>query len=177
MIILIDNKPCLVISTQHVHMGRGGAILRIKMRNILNNHTLEKTFKGNEKIEGADLQKNKASFLYKDKDRSYFMDNKTYEQLFLSNTQIDKRVDYLKEGQEVETLNFNGEIINIELPSKIELKVISAPAGVKGDTASGNVTKEIILETGLKIQAPLFIKEGDVIKINTETGKYVERVS
>ena len=175
MVILIESKPFLVISEQHTHMGRGSAVLKVKLKDLLDGHNLEKTFKGNEKLEQVDLQKNKASFLYRDEEKSYFMDNKVYEQFFLSNDQIGKKIDYLKEGQQVETLNFNNKIINIELPPKTELKVVSAPSGVRGDTAQGSVTKEIILETGAKIQAPLFIKEGDIVRVNTETGKYVER--
>lgn len=174
--ILIEGKPCSVVSAQHIHMGRGGAILKVKFKNLLNGHTLEKTFKGNEKLEEANLQKNTASFLYKDSSNSYFMDDKSYEEFFLPNSIIGEKINYLKEGEKVESLNLNGEIINIELPPKVELKVISAPPGSRGDTAQGSVTKEIILETGMKIQAPLFIKEGDIIRINTETGKYVERV-
>ncbi|TSC96227.1 MAG: translation elongation factor P [Parcubacteria group bacterium Athens1014_10] len=176
LVILIDKTPCFVVSAQHVHMGRGGAILKVKFKNLLNGNTLEKTFKGNEKLEEANLQKNKASFLYKDREKCYFMDNSTYEQFFLSHDLMGEKINYLKESQEVETSILNNEIINIELPPKIDLKVISAPPGARGDTAQGNVTKEVTLETGIKIQAPLFIKEGDILKINTETGKYVERI-
>lgn len=176
MVILVEGKPCLVVSTSHIHMGRGGAILRIKLKNLLNNNTVEKTFKGNEKLEEANLQKKEVSFLYKDKDNSYFMDNEIYEQFFVPNSQIGEKIEFLKEGLEVEVLNFNGEIVSIELPPKIELKVTSAPSGVRGDTAQGNATKEVILETGAKVQVPLFIKEGEVIRINTDTGKYTERV-
>lgn len=177
MAILMENQPCIILSTQHVHMGRGGAILRIKLKNLLTGATLEKTFKGNEKLEEADIQKTKVSFLYKENDKSFFMDNASFEQFFIPNDQLGEKANYLKEGQELESLNFNGQPATIDLPAKIDLRVISSPPAVKGDTAQGSGSKEIVLETGLKVLAPLFIKEGDMVKVNTETGKYVERVS
>ncbi|MCD6528156.1 elongation factor P [bacterium] len=175
-IIILDKEPYLVLSTQHVHMGRGGATLRLKIKNLINGRVLNKNFQGNEKIKQADITRTKASFLYKDKDEVQFMNSSTYEQFSLPKGQIAEKINFLTEGLEVNILNFNNQPIGIELPPKVNLKVIEAPPAVRGDTAQGSVTKPITLETGLVINAPLFIKKGDIVKVNTETGDYVERV-
>ena len=176
-IIKYNSEPCVIISAQHLKLGRGGAILKTKIKNLLTGQILDKTLRGNDKVEEADLEKTKANFLYQDNQSAYFMDRQSYEQFSLTKKQLGNQINYLIEGLEVEVLNFNHQPVSIELPPKANLKVISAPPGVRGNTAQGKVTKPIILETGLKINAPLFVKEGDVIKINTQTGEYVERVS
>ena len=157
-------------------MGRGGATVRVKIRNLLNNKVLERTYKQAEKIKEAELDRNKADFLYSENSLFYFMDPKSYEQFSLNKENLGSKANLLKEGQTIDVLNFKNQPISIQLPPKVALKVSQSPPGVRGDTAQGAVTKPITLETGLEIQAPLFIKQGDIIKINTETGEYVERV-
>lgn len=175
-VVKINNQPHVVIWTQHVQMGRGGAILRIKLKNLLDNSVLEKTLKGADKLDEADLQRGKASFLYFDQDEVYFMDSETYEQFSLPRAQIGGQLNFLKEGTEVDVLNFEEKPVTIELPKKIDLKIKETVPGVKGDTAQGGATKTATLETDYKLQVPLFINEGDIIRVNTETGQYVERV-
>ncbi len=174
--IKLNNRPYLVVSTQHLHIGRGGAVLKIKIKDIVENNLLEKTFKGDEKIEEAEIKKRKAIFLYQKGENVFFMDGENYEEFNLPLSLLKEKIKFLKEGSEVKVIIFENKPITIELPKKVELKVISAPPGVRGDTAQGSVTKPVTLETGLKIQAPLFIKEGDIIRVNTEKEEYVERV-
>ncbi len=174
-VIKMNNEPYIVISAQHLKMGRGGAVLKTKLKNLLSGNVLDHTFKGSDKAEEADIEKTKADFLYSEGDDYYFMDQTSFEQFSLKKEDIGEQAKFLKEGQTVDVLNFNGRPVSVKLPIKIELKVTSAPPGIKGDTASGG-TKQIELETGATINAPLFVKEGDVIRINTETGEYVERV-
>ncbi len=173
-VIKINNEPYVVVKTDHHKMGRGGAVLKTKLRNLINGNVLERTFQGVEKAEEALTQTKKANFLYKDKDEAYFMDNENYEQFSLSTEDIGESSIFLKDGIDVDVLYFEGKAVSINLPIKMDFKVISAPPGVKGNSA-GNVNKMVEIETGAKISVPMFINEGDTIKINTETGEYVER--
>ena len=173
-IVKLNNNPYVVVASQHLKMGRGGAVLKTKLKNLLNGSVLEHTFKGSDKAEEADIVKSKADFLYSDNLENFFMDQKSFEQFSLEKDVIGDQIRFLKEGIAVDVLNFEGNPVSIKLPIKIELKVTSAPPGVKGDTASG-ATKQIELETGATINAPLFVKIDDTIRINTETGEYVER--
>jgi len=173
-IIKINNEPYAVIKTDHHKMGRGGAVLKTKLRNLITGNILEKTFQGNEKAEEAETETKKTNFMYKDENQAYFMDNETYEQFGLSLEQIGEKQKFLKEGTDVDTLYFSDKPVAIDLPIKMDLKVVSAPPGVKGNSA-GNVNKQVELETGAKINAPMFVKEGDIIKINTDTGEYAAR--
>lgn len=175
-LIKINNEPYEVIYTQHVQMGRGGAILRTKIKNLLTGHVFERTYQAGDKFETADLNKSKVSFLYEEYNKYYFMDNQTFEQFFFTKEHLQTKVHFLKEGQVAEVLYFEDNPVNITLPPKIDLKVISTAEAIRGDTVSGNVTKEAITETGYILKVPLFIKEGDVVKVNTESGDYVERV-
>lgn len=173
-VLEINNEPFLIIKTDHHKMGRGGAVLKVKMKNLINESVLEKTYQGNEKAEEAHTETKKANFMYKDQSEAYFMDNKSFEQFSLSLENIGEKVGFLKEGIDVDVLYFNENPVSITLPIKMDFKVISSPPGVKGNS-SGNVTKQVEIETGAMITAPLFINEGDIIKINTDTGEYVER--
>lgn len=175
-IISLNDQPYLITFAQHVQMGRGGAILRTKLKNLLSGQVLEKTFKGGDKIDEADLSYRQSSFLYKEQDQYYFMDSENYEQFFLLATSIGANKNYLKEGQMVKTMLFKDKPMAVELPKKVDLKIINTEPGIRGDTAQGSVTKPATLETGYKVNVPLFINQGDIIKINTETGQYVERV-
>ncbi len=171
-----NNDPYIVVKASHLKMGRGAAVLQTKIKNLKTGVVLERNFKPADKFEEANLVKKHADFLYSEADKAYFMDE-NYEQFFVDRQLIEAQLKFLKESTPVNVLFFENQAIGIELPPKVELKVIQAPPAVRGDTAQGSVTKTIKLETGAEINAPIFIKEGDIIRINTETGEYVERVN
>lgn len=173
-IIQVGGEPYTVTKTEHHKMGRGGAVLKIKLRNLITGNVLDKTFQGSDKAEAADTGKKKANYLYKDEREAHFMDNETYEQFSLAVEAIGEKIRFLKDGTDVDVLYFENRPVAMELPVKAELKVTSAPPGVKGNSA-GNVTKTVELETGATVTAPMFINEGDIIRVNTDTGEYVER--
>lgn len=173
-IIQVDNQPYLVIKSDHHKMGRGGAVLKTKLRNLIDGRILDKTFQGNEKAEEAETERKKANYLYEDGEKAYFMDNESYEQLELSLDSLGEKKNFLKEGTDMDIFYFAGKPVGVDLPIKMEFEVISSPPGVKGNSA-GNVTKQVEIETGASISVPMFIEKGDKIRINTETGEYVER--
>ncbi len=173
-VLEVNNEPYLIIKTDHHKMGRGGAVLKVKMKNLINGNVLEKTYQGSDKAEEAKTETKKANFMYKDQNEAYFMDNTSFEQFSLSLENIGEQQEFLKEETNVDVLYFNDNPVSITLPIKMDFKVVSSPPGVKGNS-SGNVTKQVEIETGAKITVPLFINEGDIIKINTETSEYVER--
>jgi len=175
-VVNINDQPYQIIWTQHVKVARGSATLRTKLKNLLTGATLEKSFSGSDKVEEADLSRSAASFLYHQGEKSVFMDSQNFEQYEFDKETLGDMVDYLKEGQIVDVLIYNGQAVSVALPKKIALKVTSAPPGIKGDS-SGGVTKTVTVETGAEIKTPLFIKEGDEIMVNTETGEYSERAS
>ena len=174
-VISVNNRPYQVITARHVKMGRGGAVLKTKLKNVIDGSTLEQTFDSGSKISDADLARAKAQYLYRQGDTAVMMDTATFEQHELGGRQIASQLPWLREGQEVDVLLYNQKPVAIDVPVKVELKVVSAPPGVRGDT-SGSATKVVILETGKEVRTPLFVKAGDIIRINTETGEYVERV-
>lgn len=169
-----NGEPYTVIASQHVKLGRGGAVQQTRLKNIINGNVISKNFKGSDKFQEPDIAKNKVQFLYKDAGIFYFMDETTYEQFGLSQKQIGLEAQFLKEGTSANVLIFKGRPITIDLPLKVALEVADAPPGVRGDTAQGG-TKQVTLETGAKLTVPLFIKKGDKVRVNTETGEYVER--
>lgn len=175
-VIKVNGEPYIIIKTDHHKMGRGGAVLKTKCRNLINGNILERTYQGAEKAEEAETETKKANFMYKDKEEAYFMDNESYEQFNLALEEIGDSAQFLKEGVNVDVLYFEGRPVSISLPIKMEFKVVSAPPGVKGNSA-GNVNKQVEIETGAKINVPMFINEGDTIRINTDTGEYVERAN
>ena len=174
-VIVVNNEPYVVAKTDHHKMGRGGAVLKVKLRNLINGSMLDRTFQGNDKAEEADTEKKKTNFMYFDADNANFMDNENYEQFTIPLEAIGDKRKYFKDGIDVDVLYFDGRPVAVDLPIKMEFKVVSAPPGVKGNSA-GNVTKQVELETGAQITVPLFINEGEIIRINTDTGEYVERV-
>lgn len=173
-IIVVNNDPYQIVSNQHIKVARGGAVVKTKLKNLVNGNTLEKSFSGSDVVEIADTARRHASYLYAQGDDYFFMDGADFEQFQFNKKELNDMEKYLKEGQEVDVMVFNDKPVAISLPSKINLKVISAPEGVKGNSA-GAVTKAVILETGLEVRTPLFIKSGDTLIINTETGEYVSR--
>jgi len=175
-VIKVNGEPFIIIKTDHHKMGRGGAVLKIKCRNLINGNILEQTYQGAEKAEEADTETKKANFMYKDKDEAYFMDNASFEQFNLHLEEIGDQITFLKDGVDVDVLYFENQPVSIKLPIKMDFKVTSAPPGVKGNSA-GNVNKQVEIETGAKVNVPMFIDEGDIIRINTDTGEYVERAN
>lgn len=172
--IVLNGEPFKVLYDEHSKTGRAGAVLRTKLSNLITGAALDKTFQGADKVEEADITRTKAQYLYKEGQDFAFMDSNTYEQFSLPSEVMGDIPSYLVEGVEVTIINFNGNPINVELPVKVNLKVVESPPGIKGDTASGG-DKLVTLETGLKVTTPLFIKEGDILIINTEKGEYVSR--
>lgn len=172
--IIFQGAPYEVIYTEHSKLGRGGGILRTKIRNLISGATQEKTFAGAEKLEPAELETRQAQFLYSDATNCYFMDQGTFEQFEITLNQVGEKIKFLKEGENVDILYFEGSAINISLPIKIKFKVTYTEPGFKGNTAS-TVQKPATIENGTKINVPLFIKEGNDIIVDTRTGQYVER--
>jgi elongation factor P len=172
--ILWNNEPYEVVDYQHSKIGRAGAVLRTKLKNLTSGALLDHTFQGADKLEEAAVSKAKAQFLYKTGESYEFMDTESYEQFALDGGVIGVSKGYLVEGTEVTLLLWNEQPLTIELPAKVTLLVTDAPPGLKGDTASGG-DKVVTVETGLQITTPLFVKVGDKIIINTERGSYVSR--
>lgn len=170
----IDGKPYRVVEYGQKVMGRGGSIVNVKLKNLIDGSVIPKTFKGQEKIETAEVSNKTVQYLYKDDSLFYFMDPESFEQFELNADIVDSAAGYLKEGNELNLQMFDGRVINVELPKNIYLEVTYAEDVVKGDTTS-NVLKDATLETGLTVKVPAFIKTGDVISVSTEDGSYRER--
>ena len=170
----IDGKPYRVIEYGQKVMGRGGSIVNVKLKNLLDGSVIPKTFKGQDKIEPAEVASKTVQYLYHDGDMFCFMDPENFEQFELSNDVVDEAKDYLKEGCELNLQVFDGRVINVELPKNLYLEVTYTEDVVKGDTTS-SVLKDATLETGLIIKVPAFIKQGDIVSVDTEPGEYRER--
>lgn len=164
-----------VLDAQHVKLGRGGAFVRAKLRNIATNAVLDKTIRPSDKFSLAFLERKPLQYLYNSADDYIFMDPETYDQIPLSSELLGEAVKYLSEGVNVQALYYEGRIIGVELPITVDLKVVETDPGVRGDTASGG-SKPAKLETGLVIQVPFFIEQGDIVRVDTRTGEYIERV-
>lgn len=177
LIINYQNEPWQVMEAHFMRTSQRKPVMQTKLKSLLTEKTLEVSFKPSDKVETADITKKQAQFLYADQENAHFMDQESYEQFAIKSNVIEKKLTFLKEGESIEALFWQNQPLTINLPKKVDLKVIAAPPGIKGDSAQGRVTKQITLENQLTINAPLFIKEGDIVRINTETGEYVERVS
>ncbi|MDX8046014.1 elongation factor P [Gracilibacillus sp. S3-1-1] len=172
--IEVDGGIWQVVEFQHVKPGKGAAFVRSKLRNLRNGNIQEKTFRGGEKVSRAHIENRKMQYLYASGDAHTFMDTHSYEQTELSSDQIERELQFIKENMEVNILTYEGETIGVDLPNNVELTVTETEPGIKGDTASGG-TKPATLETGLSVQVPFFVNEGDVLVISTTDGKYVSR--
>jgi elongation factor P len=175
VVIKIEDELFVVLDYQHVKPGKGGAFVKSKLRNIKKGVIIEKTFRAGEKVEDIYIDKRKMQYLYNDGDSSVFMDLETYEQESIPDDFIEETLKFLKENLEVDVSLFEGEIISVELPTFVELKIVHTEPGVRGDTATATF-KPARLETGATIQVPLFINVDDSVKIDTRTGEYIERV-
>lgn len=174
--IVIDGQLWTVIEFLHVKPGKGAAFVRTRLKNVKTGSTVERTFRAGEKLERATVDNREMQMLYNDADGYHFMDNETYEQTALNADQIGDAANYLKDGMNVELLTFDDSPLGIELPLNVELRVTYTEPGFKGDTATGG-TKPATLETGAVVQVPLFVKTDDVIRVDTRTNSYLERVS
>jgi len=171
------GNPVTVLDFAHTHKARGQAKVTLKIRDLIKGSVETLTVKSGDKIDEADISRTSADFLYTDNGSAHFMDTKSYEQMDIPLDRVKDKLVFLKEGSEVDALLFEGKLVDIALPTKIELKIKETEPGVKGDTASGTAYKSAVLETGFKVNVPVFMNQGDVIRVNTETGEYVERVS
>lgn len=174
--ILVDGEPYQITWFQNHKPGKGGAVMRVKLRHLKKGGTIERTFKSGEKFEALSVTRQKKQFLYKEGENYNFMDMNTYEQISVEPQFLGEMVNFLTENLEVEAIYLETELIGIDLPIIMEMTISEAEPGVKGDSVS-NMTKMAKLETGADIRVPLFIKEGDRIKVDTRTGEYVERVN
>ncbi len=173
--IELDGEPFAITFFQHVKPGKGGAFVRTKLKNLRTGRVLDRTFRSGERVQEADVEDRKMQYLYRDGDSFVFMDTTNYEQLPFSQEQVGDVARYLKESLEVDVLFWRGKPVNVELPAFIEALVTQCDPGIRGDTASG-ATKPATIETGAVVQVPLFIKEGEKIRVDTRSGQYVERV-
>jgi elongation factor P len=170
-----DGSLYKVLEYSHNKTGRGNANIRIKARNLQTGANIERTFSSGQSVQDVSLDFHNVAYLYTDGDFYHFMDNETFEQPALKAEMLGKDALYLKEGMEVKLTFYNGLPLDVEFPSSVDLRVVEAETAIRGDTATG-VTKKVKTETGLEVHCPQFVKIGDVIRVNTETGEYVTRV-
>ena len=173
--IEIDDHPYEIVEFQHVKPGKGSAFVRTKYKSLITGHVFEKNFRSGEKFNRPELEERPMQFLYKEGTDYHFMDQKTYDQTFLPEEALGNSKNFLKENTEVHILFYRGKAIGVTLPNTMELKIVKCDPGVRGDTVTG-ATKPAELETGYVVQVPLFVNEGDVIKVDTRTGEYLTRV-
>ncbi|CAG7612625.1 Elongation factor P [Paenibacillus solanacearum] len=172
--IEVEGDLFTVIDFQHVKPGKGAAFVRSKLKNIRNGNTVERTFRAGENVNRAHIENREMQYLYASGQEHSFMDTETYDQFSLTNKQIEWELNFLKENMMIHIMSYQGEILGINLPNSVDLKVVETEPGIKGNTATG-ATKSAKVETGLNVQVPLFINEGDVLLIDTREGKYISR--
>jgi elongation factor P len=173
--IVIDNEPYIIIDFQFSKPGKGQALYKCKLKNMITGVIIDKTYRSIDTFQPADLEEKKMQFLYKQDNQYCFMDMETYEQVFLTEDQVGDAKNFLTDNLEVEVLFFEGKPIGIELPNFVDIKVVKSEPWVKGDSVSSN-TKPVVLETGYVIRVPTFIEEGEKIRVDTRTGEYVTRI-
>ena len=177
LLISFDGQPYLVLDVFFASpTARGGAtMVRTRLRHVLTGAVMEKSFRSSEKFAEPDVELVPASFLYHDAEGCHFMDEKSFEQFVLANEDIGGDRGYLKDGLSLQILKYNGDPVSLELPQYVELAVTSTEPGLRGDTAAGGASKQVTLETGLVVRVPLFIKEGELVRVNTQTGEVAGR--
>jgi elongation factor P len=173
--IQFDGEPYSIVDFQHVKPGKGGAFVRTKLKHMKLGRVIDNTFRAGEKVELVDFDEKRMQYLYRD-DRYHFMDLDTYDQISLSAEEVGDARDFLKENTEVEILFINDSPVTVELPNFIDLQITETDPGIRGDTASGG-SKPATLETGAVVQVPLFLNQGDVVKVDTRSGEYLGRVA
>lgn len=173
----VEGQPYTIISNEFVKPGKGQAFNRIKMKHLLSGRVIEKTFKSGDKLDVADVAENQMRLLYKEADGVVFMDEKSFEQITIPFENIGDTAQWLLDDHLYNIIFYNGSPINVEAPTFIEMLITETSPGVRGDTASGRVMKPALLESGAKVQVPIFVEQGEKIKVDTRTGEYVSRVS
>jgi len=173
--IELEGVPYAIVDFQHVKPGKGGAFVRTKLKSLLTGRVLDQTFRSGEKVKRPDLMEREMQYLYREGDTFCMMDNETYEQIMITEDQVGEARLFLTENLDVKILFFNQQPVAVDLPLFVQLEVAQTEPGVKGDTAAGG-TKPATLESGVTIQVPLFISEGERVKVDTRTGTYIERV-
>jgi elongation factor P len=173
--IEVDGKPFTIIEFLHVKPGKGGAFVRTKLKNMITGQVLEKTFRAGEKVALPNIQEKEIQYLYQDKGEFCFMDTETFDQVFLTGEQLKENRLFLKENTNVKALIYNDRVVDIELPQFVDLKIVKTEPGIKGDTVTGG-SKPATLEAGAVIQVPLFANVGDVVRVDTRSREYIERV-
>jgi len=176
MILIYNDEPCQVLEANFLRMQANKPVMQTKMRGLKSGNTYKNNFKEGDGTQTAELVRKSANYLYHDGINYVFMDNESYDQISLSKDSLGDKTDYLTDNLKVDLLYWNDEIVSVDIPIKVDLKVAETEPGVRGDTAQGSVNKPATLETGLTMQVPIFIKVGDTIRVNTEKGEYVERV-
>ena len=174
-VIFHKNKRMKVVEFLHVKPGKGPAFVRTKLKDISTGKVIDETFNSGVKLEFLKIEAKEMQYLYSDTDSHFFMDNQTFEQVSVLDNIIGKNVDFLKDGMNVDLLFDGSEILDIRLPAHVNLKVVETEPGIKGNTATG-ATKPAKVETGYLVQVPLFVAEGNILKIDTRTGEYIERL-
>ena len=174
MTLEIDGKVCQVVEFMHVKPGKGAAFVRVKLRDIINGGVIETTFRPTESFDEAFIERKKMQYLYNDGELYYFMDNETFDQIAVSSEDVGDSLKFVKENEMVKVCSHEGNVFSVEPPISVELEVTETEPGVKGDTATG-ATKPAIVETGASVLVPLFVNQGDKIKIDTRTGEYSSR--
>lgn len=174
--VVLDNQPYLVMESEFLRMQQRKPVMKTKLKNLITGRTADRSFQSSDEIKEAELEKIKSRFIYENKGECWFHETDNPKNRFsLKSEKVGKPAGFLKSELEITAIKFGDIIINVELPIKAEYKIVEAPPAIRGDTAQGGA-KTVVLETGAKISAPLFINEGDIIKVNTQTGEYVERV-
>ena len=174
--IELDGQLYQILDYHHLKMGRGSAQIRLKLRDIRAGHTVERTFQAGEKFVRARLDHHTMQYLYNDGNLYYFMDTDNFEQMPITAAQLGDTINYLKDGMSLEVLTYKDEPVGVEMPIMVELQVVDTGPAFKGDTASAG-NKPAVVETGITIQVPLFINNGDIIKVDSRTGEYLERLN
>lgn len=172
--IEMDGKPYEIVDFQHVKPGKGGAFVRTKLKHILNGRVVDQTFRSGEKVDKPDIGMQDMQYLYKEGDDFVFMDMESYEQKHIPATQVGEKGGYIKEGETLKVLLYNGELFDMELPASVVLEIVETEPGVQGDRVT-NASKPAKMETGIMVSVPLFIAQGERIKVDTRTGEYISR--
>jgi elongation factor P len=173
-VLIFKDEPHIVIEFQHVNPGKGSAFVRTRLKNARSGKVFEQTYKSAESVDFVELDRKHLQYTYNDGTNWYFMDKDNFEEIFLSKEMLAEKVNFLKEGMDIDGFFYEGECLNVILPKKVSLKVTEAMPAVRGDS-SGNISKEVTLENGYKVAAPIFIKVGDTLSISTDNGEYVSR--
>ncbi|HLF86459.1 MAG TPA: elongation factor P [Nitrospiria bacterium] len=173
--IEVDGEPFIIVEFQHVKPGKGGAFVRTKLRSLKTGNVVDRTFRSGDKLEQPDIEEMEMQFLYSSEGQYFFMDTKSYEQIFILQEHLGESKNFLKENMVAKIIFYEGKPLSVELSIFVELKIVKTDPGIRGDTATGG-TKVAMVETGANVKVPLYLEEGAVIKVDTRSGEYVERV-